>query len=108
VEADIDVVGGPDQLVRQPRPAARAEDDPGRPEGLVDLLPPPARVPELDDVAPPRLELAHDRRQPLRRIVEARRQLEQQASHVRPEQVGDMAEVTHQPLRPHEAPRMGD
>ena len=65
-------------------------------------------VAELDDVAAARVELAEDRLQPSRGVVEARRQLEQQAPHVRPEQVGDEAEVTNQALRALEAPGVCD
>ena len=84
MEAEIDVVGRLDQLVRQPRAAAGAEDDAGFAKGVIHVLVPPAAVPKFDDVAPARVELADDRVQPRGGIVEARGQLEQQAAHLRP------------------------
>src|SRR3954462_4850544 len=51
VKADIDLIGSLDQLVRQPGPAARAEDRSRVPKGRVDALIPPRAMPEFHHVA---------------------------------------------------------
>src|SRR4051812_3574509 len=52
VKADVDVVGGFDQLVRETRAARGAENRAGLAERIVHTLVPPAAVSKLNDVAP--------------------------------------------------------
>src|SRR5690606_36887999 len=56
-------------------------------------------MPELHDIATPRIELGEDHAPARRRIPETRRQLEQEATQARPEQVGNVTEVLHKRLR---------
>src|SRR5215211_8320140 len=99
VEADVDVIGGFHKFIRQPRPAARTENGVAVAERSVDVLVPPAPVPELYDVDAPRVELRHDALQHRRRVVDARRELEKEAAETLAEQVGDEAEVANERLR---------
>src|SRR4029453_10482052 len=89
VETDVDVRGGDNELVRQARPAAGAEDYAGLAECLIDPLVPPALVPELHDVPPPWVELGNNPVQPGARVLKAPRKLEQKTSHARSEKIGD-------------------
>jgi hypothetical protein len=56
-QADVNFIGSADELVGQARPAAGAEDDSGLAEGVIDLVIPPAGVPEFNYVAARRIEL---------------------------------------------------
>lgn len=96
MEADIDLVSRLDELVRETRTAARAEDDPRFAEGTVDIFVPPALVTELNRIAAGRIELADDRIQPGFGIAEARRQLEKKAAHPLAENIRDDAEIPDQ------------
>src|SRR5436305_14261640 len=98
MQADVNVIRGPDKLIGQAWPAARAEDNSGLCKGPIDFLVPPAGVPKLDNVAARGIELAHDRVQPRSRVAVARRQLEQQAAHPFSQDVGDEAEIPNQRL----------
>src|SRR6202007_528016 len=64
VQADIYLIRGSDEFIGKPRAAARAEDYASFAEGAVDIFIPPARMPELHNVAPRRVELADNRVQP--------------------------------------------
>ena len=57
VKADIDFVGGLDQIVWQARPAAGTEDDPGFAKGGVNIFIPSALMAELDHIAARRVHL---------------------------------------------------
>ena len=58
VQANINLLGRSDELIRQPRSAAGAEDYPSLAKGAVDLFVPPAGMPEFDDVAARGIKLA--------------------------------------------------
>ena len=58
VQAKIDVVRRPDKLIRQSWSAAGAEYYSCLAKGAVDLFVPPAGVPEFDNIAACRVELA--------------------------------------------------
>src|SRR5438270_9876239 len=108
MQAEVNLIGCPDELVGQARPAAAAEDNSGLSKGPINFLIPPAGVSELDDVAARRIELAHDRVQPRSGVAVARRQLEQQAAHPFPKNIGDEAKIPNQRLRALEASYMSD
>ena len=90
MQADVDVVRRPHQLVRDARRAHRAQDDFPPPQRAIDLAVPPAFVPELHDVAIPRIELLANRRQPLLRVPETGRELKEKARHPLPERFADV------------------
>jgi len=98
MQADVNFVGGPDKLVGQARSAAGAEDDSGLPEGVVNFLLPPARMPKLHHVAARGIELVHNRVQPRFCVAVARRQLEQKAAHPVPQNIGNDAEIPNERL----------
>ena len=79
VQAHVDLVRRTDEFVGKTRPAAGAEYDPGLLKGAVDLLVPPALVPELHGVAARRIELAYDRLQARLSVAVAWRELEEEA-----------------------------
>src|SRR3954465_11318686 len=108
MQADVNFIGCPDKLVGQAWPAATAEDNSGRFKGPINFLVPPAGVPELHNVTARGIELAHDRVQPRSCVAVARRQLEQQASHLLSQNVGDDAEIPNQRPGAFEALYMGD
>ena len=58
VQPQIDIVSGPNKVVRETRSAAGAEDRAGLTKGRVHCLVPPAGVTELNDIAPCWIELA--------------------------------------------------
>ena len=60
VQAEVNFIDCPDELIRQARAAAGTEDDACLAEGVVDFLIPPAGVPEFHDVAARGIELADD------------------------------------------------
>lgn len=64
MEPDIDFGRCSNQLIRQARAAARAENDTVCPKCGEDDLVPPARMPKFDDIAPTRVELRSDAVQP--------------------------------------------
>src|SRR4029079_14300592 len=77
MQADVDVIGRFDELVRQPGRADAAEPRPRLTEGVEDFLPPPADMAELDHVAAAMIELRENAFQPCGRIMVARRELGQ-------------------------------
>src|SRR5665213_1228528 len=103
MEADVDIVSCLYEFVRQLRTAARAENGACFAELGENRLIPPASVAELDNIASFRFKLAQNVSQSRRRVMEAGRQLEKEATHQRPEQVGDEAEIGDQLLRSMEA-----
>src|SRR5690348_11912261 len=96
MEAHVYLVGCLDEFVRQAGAAARAEDDPGVAKGAIDILVPPALVPEFHHVPPCRIELVHDRGKPGLGISVARRELKEKAPHPLTEDVGNDSEVAYQ------------
>jgi hypothetical protein len=69
VQPQVNFVGGPYKLVREPRSTAGAEDCTGPPKRGVHRLVPPAGVSELNDVAPCWIKLAENRNQPRLRVA---------------------------------------
>ena len=108
MQADINFIGRPDELIGQARSAAGAEDDPCLAEGAVDLLIPPAGVPEFHDVAARGIELADNVIEPGLGVAIARRQLKQKAAHPVAEDIGDHPKILHESLRALELLDMGD
>src|SRR4051812_38935192 len=64
MKPDVNLIRRLHQFIRQPRPAARTEDDPPLPKRRQPPPPPPASMPKLPPLPPLRLKLAHDRAQP--------------------------------------------
>lgn len=93
VEAEVEVVGGFDEFIREAGTAGGAEDDAGGAEGIVDGLVPPAFVAKLDDIAAGRIELTHDALQASSGVVKAGRELEEEAAHARAKEIRDVAEI---------------
>ncbi len=54
---------------------------------------PPASVAKLDDITPGGIKLGEDAAQASAGVVKARRELEEETSHARAEQIGDVTEV---------------
>ena len=98
MQADVNFIGGSDQLVRQSRSAAGAEDDPGLAKGLIHLLVPPTGVPEFDDVAARGIKLADNVVEPGLGVAVARRKLKQKASHAVAQNVGDHPKIPNERL----------
>src|SRR5439155_19037625 len=108
--------------------ARGAKDDAGLAERVIDRVVPPTAMPEFDDVPPARdwpvlrtalrdlpvlrtargAKLRDNSRQSRPRIAKAGRKLIQQASHPRPKQIGDKAEVADEGLGAAEALRVRD
>ena len=99
MEPDINFVCCPDQLVRQPRAAAGAENDIVGAKSVEDALVPPAAMPEFDDITSGWLELGDDALQPGAAKVKAGRELKEKAAHARTKEVGDMSEVADECVR---------
>src|SRR3954447_17370175 len=96
VQPQINIVGGPDKFVREPRPAAGAEDRSDLAERIVNCFIPPAGVTELDDVTPSWVELAEYRCEPRFRIPITWGKLEEKASHPVAQDVGDHAKIRYE------------
>jgi hypothetical protein len=58
VQADVNLIRCPDELIGQARSAAGTENDPSLSEGAVNLFIPPTDVPKFYDVAARGIELA--------------------------------------------------
>ena len=99
MKAHVDLVRRADEFVGKTGPAAGTEDNPGLPKGGVNLLVPPALVPEFHDVAARWIELADDRIQASLGIAKARRQLKEEATHPLAENIGDDAKIPHERFR---------
>jgi hypothetical protein len=93
MEADVDVGCGDHELVGQTRTAAGAKDDARVAECFVDAAIPPALVPELYDVPVPRPELGYEAVELGAGVFEARRELEEEASHGGTEKIGDEPKI---------------
>jgi hypothetical protein len=108
VKSHVNLISRFDEFVGKTGPAARAKNEPRLPKGGVDLLVPPALVPEFHGVAARWIELAHDRIQARLGVAGAWRQLEKKASHPLTEDVGDHAEVPNERFRALELLDVGD
>lgn len=60
MEADVNVVGCLDKLVRKAGPAARTKNCPRGPEGVVHRFIPPAPMPEFHNIAPTMIKLVQN------------------------------------------------
>ena len=96
VQADVNLIRRPDELIGQARSAAGAEDDPSLSEGAVNLFVPPTDVPKFDDVAARGIELADDVVEPGLGEAVAWRELEQEAAHAIAEDVCDHSKILHE------------
>ena len=96
VQPQVDLIGRPDEFVREPRPAAGAEDRAGLTKCGVHRLVPPARVTELNYVPPCWIELAENRSQARLCIAMTRWKLEEKASHPVPQDIGDHAKIFYE------------
>ena len=108
VQADVNFIRCPDELIGQARAAAGTEDDPCLPEGAIDLLIPPAGVAKFHDVPARGIELADDIAEPGLSVAVAWRKLKQEASHAIAQYVGDHPEILHERLRALELLDVGD
>ena len=108
MEPDINFVCCLDQVVRQPRAAAGAENDIVSAKSVEDALVPPAAMPEFNDITPGRIELSDDALQPRAAKVKAGRELKEKAAHARTKEVGDMSEVADECVRSAEPFDVGD
>jgi hypothetical protein len=99
VQPQINIVGSPDKFVREPRPAAGAEDDAGLTKRRVHRLVPPAGVTELDDVALCWIELVENRSQPRLCIAMTRWKLKEKAPHSLAQDIGDHAKIPYKRFR---------
>lgn len=98
MQADIHVVRGPDEHIRQSWSAAGAEYYPRLAKGAVNLFVPPAGVPEFDNIAACRIELADNFLEAGVGIATTRRKLEQEAAHLVAQNVGDQSEIPNEGL----------
>jgi len=98
VKAYVDLVSGADKFVRKVGPATGAEDNPSLLEGGINLVVPPALVPELHNVAACWIELARDRIKAGFGVAKARRQLKEKAAHLLAENVGNDAKILDERL----------
>jgi len=108
VEAHIYLVSRADQVIWQSRRAARAKDDAGLSKGIVDVVVPPASVPEFDDVAACRIELADNIVEACSGVAVARRQLKQEAAHSIAEDIRNHPEILDESLGTLEFLDVGD
>ena len=108
MQADVNLVGGLDELIGQARTAAGAEDDSCLAEGAVDIFIPPTGVPEFYDVATRGIELADNIFEAGFGVVIARRQLKQETAHSVAEDIRDHAEILYERLCALELLDVGD
>src|SRR5436190_8694367 len=94
METDIHIVVGLNQLIRQSRCAATTEDDPVVAERSIRCFIPPTLVAKLHDVLSCRLKLADNVPQPRAGKMKTRWQLEEEASKMFPQQVGNVAKIS--------------
>jgi len=99
MESDINFVCCLDQVVREPRTAAAAENDIAGAKSVEDALVPPAVMPEFDDITSGWIELGDDALQPGAAKVKAGRKLKKKAARARTKEVGDMSEVADECVR---------
>ena len=98
MQADIHFVRCPDEYIRQSWSAAGAEYYSCLAKGAVDLFVPPTGVPEFDNIAACRVELADNFLETGVGVAIARRKLEQEAAHLVPENVGDQSKIPNERL----------
>ena len=108
MQPQIDIVGGSNKLVREPRPAAGAEDRAGLPKGSIHGLVPPAGMTELNDIAEFWIELIDDRGESCLGISITRWKLEEKASHPFAQNIGNHAEISYERFRAFEPLNMRD
>ena len=108
MQADVNLIGGPDELIGQARAAAGAEDDTCLAEGAVNFFIPPTGVPEFHDVATGGIELADNIIEAGFGVAIARRQLKQETAHPVAEDIRDHAKILYESLRALELLDVGD
>ena len=81
MQANVNLIGGLDELIGQAWAAAGAEDDTRLAEGAENFFIPPTGVPEFHDVATCRIELADNIVEAGFGVAIARRQLKQETAH---------------------------
>src|SRR6476619_3824381 len=108
MQADVNLVGGPDEFIGQARTAAGAEDDTCLAEGAVDIFIPPTGVPEFHDVATRGIELADNIFEAGFGVAIARRQLKQGTAHSVAEDIRDHPKILYESCRALELLDVGD
>src|SRR6476659_9259317 len=108
MQADVNLIGGLDELIGQARAAAGAEDNACLPEGAVNFFMPPTGVPEFYDVATGGIELADNIVEAGFCVAIARRQLKQETAHSVAEDIRDHAEILYERLCALELLDVGD
>src|SRR4026208_828456 len=99
IEPDINFVCRPDQLLRQPRSAAGAENDIVGAKSVENTLVPPAAMAEFDDITSGGIELGDDALEAGPAEVKAGRKLKKKAAHARTKEVGDVSKVANESVR---------
>jgi hypothetical protein len=95
MQADVNFIGGLDELIGQARAAARAEDDTCLAEGAVNFFIPPTGVPEFHDVAPGGIELVDNIVEAGFGVAIARRQPKQETAHSVAEEIRDHPKILY-------------
>ena len=108
MQADVNLIGGLDELIRQAWAAAGAEDDTRLAEGAVHIFIPPSGVPEFHDVATRGIELADNIFEAGCGVAIARRQLKQETAHPVAEDIRDHPKILYESLRALELLDVGD
>ena len=108
MQANVNLIGGLDELIGQAWAAAGAEDDTRLAEGAENFFIPPTGVPEFHDVATRRIELADNIVEAGFGVAIARRQLKQETAHSVAEDIRDHAKIPYESLRALELLDVGD
>ena len=108
MQADVNLVGGLDELIGQAWATAGAEDDTRLGEGAVNFFIPPTGVPEFHDVATGRSELANNIIEASLGVAIARRQLKQETAHSVAEDIRDHPKILYESCRALELLDVGD
>ena len=102
MQADVNFIGGLDELIGQARAAACLA------EGAVNFFIPPTGVPEFHDVATGRIELANNIIEASLGVAIARRQLKQETAHSVAEDIRDHPKIFYECCRAFERLEVGD
>ena len=108
MQANVNLIGGLDELIGEAWAAAGAEDDTRLAEGAENFFIPPTGVPEFHDVATRRIELADNIVEAGFGVAIARRQLKQETAHSVAEDIRDHAEILYERLCALELLDVGD
>jgi len=108
MQADVNLIGGLDELIGQAWAAAGAEDDTCLSEGAVNFFIPPTDVPEFHDVATGGIELADNIVEAGFGVAIARRQLKQETAHSVAEDIRDHPKILYESCRALELLDVGD